>query len=636
MALLLLFPVTAMGAKKDINYDEQIVVTVPLNSRLKKAFVGFDLKKIKNLKIKDTPETSLDFWDTPEATTYLDFWDSYNVLKKMIALETLDVSECESLNEYLYEDNHNAPLPITTLVLRFIPKSKIKNFPEDTGNAALFFRYTYAPIYFEKRGATYPNLTDLILLGPNSNLNSSNSEDDELYANLDCGNSFVPSFNAKTKVIRYRKLDNLNRQYHFILERSASRDYWGGGAAKPIIPKNKQLEGVVVSDGSFAWYLPKKSKKLTIPATVKYFLGDGYIERVSVDTLIVESSPTQLIVNKDGLYGLNVIKYAEFNRPVYLQEPGDSNFSGAEKIVFNKNAILGYANLGYQIKEIVFNGKAQIYSTLTNGANSVIFNDDVSITYDHNNSSREILKNVGEVLFKKAPQIEAKAEFRDVKKVFVPIGFKNTQNLPLLQNAKQMDFKAQTIVDQRITPKDGIKIKPLRFDDKHLHDVEQAGTNRFLYLNTQIGKSLSDGYYYVPISDNLYLSFSNENLTLKGNTVRMDCGPLYDLPGDVLEKCIMVFSYVPVLNKNGIEYGHTTGFYIVDPKYGEIIRDLTSYATKESNRKTPYVPPTPKKTTYHEHGRVEDCGICLGTGKGWQGGYCPFCGGKGWYIEHEW
>ena len=43
------------------------------------------------------------------------------------------------------------------------------------------------------------------------------------------------------------------------------------------------------------------------------------------------------------------------------------------------------------------------------------------------------------------------------------------------------------------------------------------------------------------------------------------------------------------------------------------------------------------KLRYHERGRVENCGVCLGTGMGWgSAAYCPFCGGKGWYIEHYW
>lgn len=627
--IAILLPLTSLAAKPEINYNEQIVVTVQPNTKLKKAFNGLDLKKIKNLKIKDAPGASIS----------LDFWDSYKVLKKMIVLETLDISDCKSLNAYIYADNHNAPLPVASLVLKYAPKSKSVDFPKSIVDAAIFFRDVYAPIYFEKNTvgdrSKYPNLKEVILIGSGSILNSINSGDDWLFANLDCGNSFIPSFNPKTKLIRYVKLNNLKRKYDILLGKSNGRDIWGGGAAIPITPENKHLEGVVVTDASFLRYLPKSISTLTIPKTLYCILANGNMDNHSVDTLIVEESDAFLPINRDGLYGIGDVKKAIFNRPIYFnQEPGISIFSHADKVVFNKDAFLDYANLGYGIKEIEFNGKTQIKSTLTTGANTITFNNDVSMMFDPNNTSREIMRDVHELIFKKTAQIDA-GSIIGADKIFVPVGF-NKDSHRIFRYAKEMDFNSMTVADPRLQPKDNIKIKPLKFNDPHIFDVEQAGTNRVLYFSTAPGKTLEDGLYYVPVSDNLYLSFSTENATFKGKTVQLSCGYLYEKPYDILETHIMVFSYIPVKHENDVEYGLTTGFYIVNPKYGEIVADFTNRATEISNRKAPYSPPKPKKKTYHERGRIEDCGWCLGTGMGWQGGLCPFCGGKGWYVEHEW
>ncbi|MDE6535422.1 MAG: hypothetical protein K2K82_05360 [Muribaculaceae bacterium] len=83
-------------------------------------------------------------------------------------------------------------------------------------------------------------------------------------------------------------------------------------------------------------------------------------------------------------------------------------------------------------------------------------------------------------------------------------------------------------------------------------------------------------------------------------------------------------------------FGKTTRLYIINEETYEIIADIsdslnTSNTSFKSESQEVY-----KKKTYHKEGRIENCGMCLGTGNGLQGGYCPFCGGKGWYIEHEW
>ena len=613
--IAILLPLTALAGKPEVNYDEQIVVTFQPDAKLKKAFKGIDLSKVKDLKIKSAEGTEVNFWEC------------YSVLKKMPNLKVLDLSECHSLQNYLSEKrpNYDKPLPIQTLVLRLY--GQLTN-PID---AIKYYDNYGQPIFF----GDYTNLQEVIVCDPNNVNNQNGYEEEGLYTNVYYENGFVPIYYPKAKIIRYKKMANLSRPYQIIIEGRSGRLF--PRLKRTIIPPtNKLMEGVVAADASFMDYLPAKLSKFCIPSSVEYLLGDYNDRRIFVDTLTTEESDVPLIIKKGGLYALRDIKFAYFNRPViFIGQPGVGIFSHAEKIVFNKFTNLHNANLGYSIKEMEFNGKTEAMSTIAKGVGSITFNEDVSMTYDPYNSSSEVIDDADELIFKRDARIDQKLHFGHVEKVFVPVGF-NKECHSIFRNAKEMDFEAKTVVDPRITPKDGLKIKPLRFDDKHLSDVEQAGSNRFLYINTRVGKNLN-GYYYVPVSDNLYLSFSTENLTLKGNSVRMDCGPLYNLPGDVLKKCIMVFSYIPVKNENGIEYGHTTGFYIVDPKYGEVIRDLSTYATMESNRKTPYVPPTPKKKTYHEHGRVEDCAICLGTGQGWGSAeFCPFCGGKGWYIEHEW
>lgn len=628
-------PTSALGEKPSFNYDKQITVIVQPNTKLKKALKGLDLKQIKNLRIEDIPNEQIT----------LDFWDSYSILKKMTALETLDVSECQSLNKALYNDPHNATLPISKLVLKFLSSESESEFPNNPVLAALFFNNEYPPISFEANmhvEPNYKNLTELIIVGPQSDLLSSSLSEHDLYANLNYGNSFVASYNPKSQLIKYKRLDNLNRPYQFILGGEHS-SLIRNRTATSITPTNKRLEGVVASDASFVNYLPEKISKLTIPKTVLNLLGDYCDQYVFVDTLIVEESPNLLIINHGGLYGLQIAN-AIFNRPIRMNgKPGISTFSGSGQLVFNKFANLSSPN--FRIKQITFNGPTEIEATLARDAEEIIFNDEVSMKGDPFNPGSEVLEGVKEVFFKKAPTIDNNARFRDVDKVFISADAKGKCFHWLLDKAKEMNFDTKTVIDPRITPDENMKIKTLQFNDPNIHDVEVVGTNRILYFQTANGKTLNDGQYYVPVSDNLYLSFSTANLYQEGESVRLSCGSLYNTPGNNIETYIMVFSYIPVDNINGIEYGRTTGFYLVNPN-GEIVNDFTYYATEISDRTTPYIPPIPQKETkskrqYHEIGKMENCKFCHGSGLatkylGQEQKICRYCGGKGWYIEHYW
>lgn len=85
-------------------------------------------------------------------------------------------------------------------------------------------------------------------------------------------------------------------------------------------------------------------------------------------------------------------------------------------------------------------------------------------------------------------------------------------------------------------------------------------------------------------------------------------------------------------------FGKTVRIYVIDHDTHEILADLSeSLSTNRGSfKKESHEVYKEKKKTYHKHGRVETCGPCLGTGMGLQGGTCPFCGGKGWYVEHYW
>ena len=85
-------------------------------------------------------------------------------------------------------------------------------------------------------------------------------------------------------------------------------------------------------------------------------------------------------------------------------------------------------------------------------------------------------------------------------------------------------------------------------------------------------------------------------------------------------------------------YGKTTHLYLVNEKTDEIYCDLSESlgASQNGFKSSKVIKDNSPQKTYHTKGRQENCGVCLGTGQGWQGGLCPFCGGKGWRIEHYW
>lgn len=99
---------------------------------------------------------------------------------------------------------------------------------------------------------------------------------------------------------------------------------------------------------------------------------------------------------------------------------------------------------------------------------------------------------------------------------------------------------------------------------------------------------------------------------------------------------VWVFKFEKI--KNDKIYGKTTKLYIQNKKTGEIYCDLSEGlgASQSGFKNTKVIKDNSPKQTYHARGRQENCGVCLGTGQGWQGGICPFCGGKGWKIEHYW
>ncbi len=107
---------------------------------------------------------------------------------------------------------------------------------------------------------------------------------------------------------------------------------------------------------------------------------------------------------------------------------------------------------------------------------------------------------------------------------------------------------------------------------------------------------------------------------------------------DHMEDCEMVWVFKFEKAMDDKIYGRTTRLYVANKKTGEIYCDLSGSlgASQASFKSTKVIRDNSPKTVYHARGRQENCGVCLGTGQGWQGGICPFCGGKGWYIEHNW
>lgn len=171
-----------------------------------------------------------------------------------------------------------------------------------------------------------------------------------------------------------------------------------------------------------------------------------------------------------------------------------------------------------------------------------------------------------------------------------------------------------------------------------------------------MAKQINNTDYYLQIAPGLCLSYPKSFVTKGYNyfdeplIVAETCDvnitkKIDDDPGNSsYNKSYMVWMYKPVIERDGVKYGITKGLYVIEKDWhheignlqDKILYDVSETFKVGHNRDFKKVYPAPKKKTYHKHGRVENCGICFGTGKGWRGGYCPFCGGKGWYIEHEW
>lgn len=155
--------------------------------------------------------------------------------------------------------------------------------------------------------------------------------------------------------------------------------------------------------------------------------------------------------------------------------------------------------------------------------------------------------------------------------------------------------------------------------------------------------------FYVEIDDHLCLSYPKSRVSLHhgknyfGQPRSVPTMEIVGLPIDTykrIEDCDCELVWVFKIEKFGNHelFGNTTRLYIIERSSQNILANISESLDSDN---TTYKKETQevykeKKKVYHERGRVENCGVCFGTGKGWQGGYCPFCGGKGWYIEHEW
>lgn len=189
----------------------------------------------------------------------------------------------------------------------------------------------------------------------------------------------------------------------------------------------------------------------------------------------------------------------------------------------------------------------------------------------------------------------------------------------------------------------------IHYDKCNLGYVKGDDDNRVIVLNAKDNsKQISTSDYYLNVAPGYRFSWPKSFITkgyargdgepaLEAESVNLNDVSYFDddpgWPGDV--RHYMIWVYKPVLEKDGITYGQTKGLYLLGFD-NKIKYDLSETFTKGNNNSFKKILPAPKKKKYHERGRVQECGICLGTGQGWQGGICPFCGGKGWYIEHEW
>lgn len=143
------------------------------------------------------------------------------------------------------------------------------------------------------------------------------------------------------------------------------------------------------------------------------------------------------------------------------------------------------------------------------------------------------------------------------------------------------------------------------------------------------GKNYFDDMLYIQKAQTCKVS---EMDALKFDNNKKDCALVWTFKVEKIVKMELDGWFRPVL------YGKTTHLYLANEETDEIYCDLTESlgASQNGFKSSKVIKDNSLQKTYHARGRQENCGVCLGTGQGWQGGLCPFCGGKGWRIEHYW
>lgn len=143
------------------------------------------------------------------------------------------------------------------------------------------------------------------------------------------------------------------------------------------------------------------------------------------------------------------------------------------------------------------------------------------------------------------------------------------------------------------------------------------------------GKNYFDDMLYIQKAQTCKVS---EMDALKFDNNKKDCALVWTFKVEKIVKMELDGWFRPVL------YGKTTHLYLANEETDEIYCDLTESlgASQNGFKSSKVIKDNSPQKTYHARGRQENCGVCLGTGQGWQGGLCPFCGGKGWRIEHNW
>lgn len=143
------------------------------------------------------------------------------------------------------------------------------------------------------------------------------------------------------------------------------------------------------------------------------------------------------------------------------------------------------------------------------------------------------------------------------------------------------------------------------------------------------GKNYFDEMLYIQKAQTCKVS---ETDALKFDNNKKDCALVWTFKVEKIVEMTLDGWVRPVL------YGKTTHLYLVNEETDEIYCDLSESLAASQNgfKSSKVIKDNSPKKVYHARGRQENCGVCLGTGQGWQGGLCPFCGGKGWRIEHYW